>query len=436
MEFLLSIIQIPFLIYLIRYLQKQHSDDLHQKLYYYLLSFKVTCGFCLGVIYFHYYTYGDTIEYDFHLDYLSKLFYSDITLYLEIMMTGDLPVGVEKILTLHSQPRAFFFVRLMSPFYIFTGSNYWILSVYLSLFSFAGMWILSNTFINLFKLNRLAILLSFFIVPSVVFWSSGVMKESFVMGIMCFSISIILNITYNKSTYPIIKSGLLIFFLGILFLLKFYYFAALVGILVPYCIVKRMSYKIEIIKDHKLLRILSLILLIIFTGFLASFSHTQLNIDRITYSLYINYISTLEASHNINVFFFEGLNTEFYSFLPHIPKALVYGLFGPFLWHCKKIITLLSGIENILILILFVVFVLTNVKKKKLRRIDIEEISVILYVSILAICMAFASPNWGSLVRYKIGYLPFFLILILNNNPFIHQLEATFNFLKPSDKKE
>lgn len=339
---------------------------------------------------------------------MSKLFYSDLETYWQIIVTGKLPVGVEEILTLNTQPRAFFFVRLMSPFYILTGSNYWILSVYLSLFSFAGMWTLSNTLVNLFKINRLAILISFFIVPSVVFWSSGVLKDSFTMGIMCFSISIILNSTHKKNFYPITKVGLLVFFLVILFLLKFYYFAVMVGVLVPYCLVKRLTYRFDSMNKHKSIRIFTLFLLMIFFGALASFLHPQLNINQISSSLYINYISTLEASHNINVFFFEGLSNEFSSFIPHISKALVYGLFGPFLWHCKKIITLFAGVENTLILILFVVFVLTNSKKEALKKIDIEEVSIMLYVSILAIFMTFASPNWGSLVRYKIGYFPFF----------------------------
>ena len=59
----------------------------------------------------------------------------------------------------------------------------------------------------------------------------------------------------------------------------------------------------------------------------------------------------------------------------------------------------------------------------------------IIYVSILAITMAFASPNWGSLVRYKVGYLPFFLLLILNNNPVIDQLEKRWSFGNLREKK-
>jgi hypothetical protein len=144
----------------------------------------------------------------------------------------------------------------------------------------------------------------------------------------------------------------------------------------------------------------------------------------------MNYLMTLKLSHHVNVFYFPDISNEFSNYVPYIPKALCYGLFGPFLWHCHKIISLFVGLENTFILILFIVFILTNFKKDILKRIDIEVVCIILYVIIMAVTITFASPNWGTLVRYKIGYLPFFLLVVLNNNPLIALLQEKFIFLK------
>lgn len=434
MELLLLLIQIPFLVYLIRYISKQHSDPLLINSYYYLLSIKVTFGFLLGIIYLNYYKGGDTLYYQSCFDELSGLFHKDFEAYCDLILRNKIPDGFANS-TISFSPRAFFFVRLMSPFYIATGSNYWMMAIYLSVFSFSGFWILSDTLIRLFKVNSLAILSAFFLFPSVIFWSSGVLKESLISGAIAYCISIALNAVHGTSRFTFVKIFVLLILSWILFMVKFYYFAVLFAILIPYCGAKILSLHWELFKHKRSYRIIAFLTFMIVFGILATLIHPLLHIDTIVSSLYYNYDTTLKVSKGQNTFVFEGLSTEALSFLPHALKALCNGLFGPFLWQSKKIISLIVGIENTLLLILFATFVLTNFRKDKLKKIDLEEVSLVLYVSILAIFMAFASPNWGSLVRYKIGYSPFFLLLILNRNPFITQLEERFSFLKRKDKE-
>jgi len=209
----------------------------------------------------------------------------------------------------------------------------------------------------------------------------------------------------------------------------------LVAVIVPYCLVKYYSFKNGIKKISTKYQIIALILLILCAAVASSFLNPYLNLNVIAEGLYINYKATLKNSTELNAYTFNGLSTSPFSFIPHIPQALSYGIFGPFLWQCKKIISLISGIENTILLILFISFLLSNFKKDKLSKIGIEEISLSIYVLVLAIFMAFASPNWGSLVRYKVGYLPFFLLLILNNNPAITQLARKLKVLNFSEKK-
>jgi hypothetical protein len=435
MEFILLFIQIPLLIFLIKYLRKKNQNSLLVNSYYYLLSFKVTAGLFLGVLYFNYYKGGDTISYLYCNDYLSQLFYSDLKEYVNMVVLNNVPPELEQKSALFAQPRAFNFIRLINPVYILSGSNYWMLSIYLSFFSFAGLWILSDTLLRIYKLKPLAVMISFFIFPTVVFWTSGVIKESLVIGMMSFIISLVILIANKKKKISVLSITTIIIFSMILLSIKFYYLAVLMVVLLPYGIVKYFSEGDGIFAREKKYRIGALLFLIIMIGFSATFIHPKLNIGNISKELYINYSETKIRSTETGSYTFKDLSPEPTSFLPYLPTALSYGLFGPYLWQCKKIISLISGIENTAILILFITFLLANFKKEKIIKADLEEVSVIIYVMVLAVFMAFASPNWGSLVRYKVGYLPFFLLLILNSNPFILQLEKRFAFLNFLEKK-
>ncbi len=435
MELFLLLIQVPILVIIIKYVRKLNSTTLLVNSYYYILSFKVTAGLFLGVLYFNYYKQGDTIDFYHDLNMLNTIFYTDIKSYIDLIFFREVPSGFKNEIMSFRQQRAYTFIRILSPLYILTGSNYWMLSVYLSLFSFTGLWVLSNTLLKFYKLNPLAVLISFFVFPSVVLWSSGIIKESLIIGMMSIIISILLNKANSISRFSIASVLIIIIFSTLLLIIKFYYFAALVAVLLPYCLIKFYALKFGEEKFKKSYQMIVLLSLIVLSAFIATMSHSLLNLKVLSEVLFVNYSETLRNSEGLNVFIFEGINSTPESFIEHIPRALSYGLFGPFLWHCKKLISFVNGIENTIILVLFITFLLGNFIKGKILKIGIEEVSLCIYIAVLAVFMAFASPNWGTLVRYKIGYLPFFLLLILNNNVAITQLERKFNFLSLEETK-
>lgn len=430
MEIVLLLLQVPLLIFLIKYVRKLNTDPLLVNSYYYLLSFKVTAGLVLGIIFFNYYGYGDQVAYLRDLEFLNKVFYSSPLDYCKLIFLREIPSGItEGSIYYFNDIRAYAFIRVISPLYIFSGSSYWMLSIYLSLFSFTGLWILANTLIKLYKINATVILISFFIYPSVVFWSSGVMKESFSMGMMAIVISMMLNLANRQNNFTVLKFILLLLFFGFLLIIKYYYLAALIAVLFPYAFVKYLSGTIEILKENKSFRIILFFMVVLVASFVASFSHPLLNPSKIAESLYSNYSITLIGCDQISFYTFEGLSADPGSFIQHIPKSVIYGIFGPFLGQKNNLLMFINEFENAILLILFVTFILNNLKKERLVKIDLEIISLLLYTIVLASFMAFASPNWGTLVRYKVGYLPFFLLAILNNNSLVYFIERRLNFL-------
>ena len=111
------------------------------------------------------------------------------------------------------------------------------------------------------------------------------------------------------------------------------------------------------------------------------------------------------------------LDGTFGSMLRLAPEAINASLFRPYLWEVNNPLMLLSALESVFLLI-FCLYILLKMNIKILKALSHPDI---LFAMIFSIVFAFAvgvsTFNFGTLVRYKIPMLPFFvvaLILILN----------------------
>jgi hypothetical protein len=157
----------------------------------------------------------------------------DFSGYVQFLFTSRLPdAGVAGQLTFLTQPRALVMAKAVSLLHLTTGSNYWLSGAWLSLFSFWGFWRLADllTLVLPEHGNRAAV--SFLFFPSVVFWTSGVLKETLSAGIIGLVCSCFLNYLFKlrpATKGRIVTEGLLgASGLVVLWQLKFYYCAVLV----------------------------------------------------------------------------------------------------------------------------------------------------------------------------------------------------------------
>ncbi|MEL6561543.1 MAG: hypothetical protein AAFQ94_25365, partial [Bacteroidota bacterium] len=93
------------------------------------------------------------------------------------------------------------------------------------------------------------------------------------------------------------------------------------------------------------------------------------------------------------------------------PAAIYTSLFRPFLWEVRNIVMLLSAFENFLILL----FTLLVIFKKGPRLVfatimkDPSLQFILLFSLIFGFAVGITSYNFGTLVRYKIPLLPFYI---------------------------
>jgi len=373
------------------------------KYYWPGLILKLIAGVSLGLLYSIYYSGGDTWTFFREAIKLGNVAFNSFEALIDIYFKDDYSLITDYSYSL--QPRAAFFTKILAPLTIVTGNNYWLTSCYLSLFSFMGYWILANNLYHIHATRWVAVIPTLFF-PSIVFWSSGVMKESVAMGAMAALMGIIIKIYLNKKVtfYELIALGL-----GLILLLSLkYYFAAILIVSVLSLFISRLAIptKVNWLIEFGLVSTIFIVILIV-----ASFTHPNFYPTRFLLVIVENYKLYLLASSENNVVVFNNLTPDFISFLVHAPKALLAGLFLPLWYSDFTVFRVLAVVENWLV-ILVLAFSLKYLFMPTNKELRLLAMTAVLFIIVSAIFITFSTPNLGTLIRYKIGYSTVFIALI------------------------
>jgi len=402
--YVLNILLIAFLINALYV--RERFQPLHN-FFYMALLIKLLAGIALGLIYKYYYlNKGDTFLYFQDAITLSKIFIKKPVEYFQIIFNHQFTNNLVSDFSFTNQPRAFFMVKILSPFAIITHNNYWLSSLYLSFFSFLGCWKLANLLAYKFPAYEIGAAIAFLFLPSFVFWSSGIIKESILIGCLCLSISFLFQNSFNGFK-GLIKIFFIAFSIFIIFQIKYYYLAIILPILIAYYITdiffKNKKYQFQII---------AFLILFISTFILSTFIHPNLN--------YNIFISALVKNHDINIrggknalhIYFDNLQPTPISLVKNIPIAFVSGLYRNFVWEAKSGFQYLIGFENLLLLLLSFYTIFQLINKKINIQFPLLLTATLVFIILLAVLLSLSSPNFGSLSRYKSGYIPFFFYIL------------------------
>ena len=389
------------------------------KHYFPAIILKLTAGIVLGVIYFNYYKSGDTLV--FHETAMGILKSKSLpdNEYVNFVLRGPDEV-LKKLFPILNESRSAYFMKIILILYKFTAGNYWLTSIYLSLLSFAGSWKLTNSIIRYNPAIKWPALVGLLYLPAFVFWTSGVLKESVAWFCIAIPTSFFLDYVKNRqiSIWRIIAS---VFIIYVLWMIKYYYAAVLVLFLGPLWLYYFLRIKFEIALSYVVVLLGSGILIVVILTFL----HPNFNPTRIFSLISENHLIMLErslAGHAIGFFKLDRPNLDF---LINIPVSLFGGLFMPLIWQGTGIFVKATGMINTLSFFLFIGKLADLIKTGK-RSFQPEEISLSLYIIFLAILLAYTSPNFGTLERYKTSYIAFFTMWVFYKNPLIEGILSYF----------
>ena len=297
-------------------------------------------------------------------------------------------------------------IRFNAFIRIFSFGYYNVHTVVICFLSLIGLTAIYKTFVTELQDKKKELLFAVFLLPSVLFWGSGVLKE----GLILFTLG--LFIYYSNKLF---KFRALIFFMGAALLLavsKFYvWIAVLPSIALLICS--------NLSRSKKIFLNYFLILLFIGTIGMNIDSFTAIQNPLVTLSQkqleFIQLANGQLSDSNNNpippaksVILINKLDPTFYSVVKNSPQALINATLRPYLWEVKTPMMLLAAIESMLLLILLVVILffiqpLKNIKWKYV-------LFCLSFVCLQFLIIGETTPILGAIARYRMIGLPFLII--------------------------
>ena len=386
---------------------RRKQDRAIRPLFWPAFIVKLLAGMGLGFIYQHYYAAGDTFYFFDLAREQAQLFHIHPGSYFDFLWqdTNEEWKGAA---------RSAFFVKIISIVAIVSQNGYWIASLWFSLISFLGSIYLVSCIVRFFPDAKWAAALAFLFFPSVVFWGSGIIKESIGLAALLLLSAMYLKAMMNQTPRPVeFVFGLVGFW--IVWNLKYYWIAVFLPVVITSLVVHLSSIRLKI---PSLLKLSYWIVLFVVLCYGVSLSHPNFYIERFLQVVIENHKAFVSVSDSADLIHYESLRADWLSVLANSPWALISGLFRPFLWEADNGLKVLVSLENLLILVLCIASVV-RIRGIFQTQYTLVTLSAMVYVVLLCIFLALSTPNLGSLARYKVGFLPFLIFLISYKNPLI-----------------
>jgi len=266
--------------------------------------------------------------------------------------------------------------------------------------SLLGKLFFYKAFESLFSDRKSLLFIAIFLIPSVVFWSSGVMKEGplfFILGLLCFSVD---QLAQNIRSVKYYLLSFLCF--GALFFVKFYVAVTILPGLITWFWLKRKEYRKPFVKAaivHLTFAAAALVFHFItpFHSFVHGFKWQKSN--------FYGLAQTMNSGSVIKTI---PLENDLWSFITNIPEGLFNALFRPFLWDSLKPVMLASALENVLLIL---IFILCFMWFKKPNNTKLSFVLFCFSFTLMLFTLAgVVTPIIGTLVRYKIPAMSFLMM--------------------------
>lgn len=316
-------------------------------------------------------------------------------------------------------PNNFLVTKIDAVFCFITFGKYMVTNLLFSLIAFTGAW---KLFLFFYEQNpklhkKFAIAILF--LPTFVFWSSGILKDTICVASLGWITYGLYEIFYRKKN--IIKNSLILLcFSYLLLILKVYILLSYVPFFILFIILKNVESINSIAIKYLLAPSLILASMFGFTKALKTYGNElgQFAVHDLTKSIK-RYNQAYESQASLgNTGSSFSLGVEFDGTMTGLvklaPAAISATLFRPFLWESHKPSTVLSSLEALLFMLftLYIIFKAGLINFFKLIARDPLIMYCFLFSCVFALFIGASTLNFGSLVRYKIPCMPFYLIAL------------------------
>jgi len=311
----------------------------------------------------------------------------------------------------------FAIVKITSVINIFSFGSYLATSILFGFASFLGLWFGYVSLCKLYPQIAKYMLLPFFLIPSALLWSSGVLKDTVTIGIIGWMLYAVANVFIFKRK---LLFSIIITIIGayIMLLLKPY----ILYVLLP-CMLIWVQSNVRNMIESSLIKALVtpfVLVVLVVSGY---FITQEFSKEAGKYNIE-NIGNTLKGFHSWHEYLSENRSQSGYTLgemeftplgiLKKAPAALNVTFFRPYLWEVRNVPTLLGGIESIVVL-LFFLYVFTKIRFKIFKYLfkNKEAVFSITFALIFGVVVGVSSYNFGALSRYKIPAQLFFVLALI-----------------------
>lgn len=309
----------------------------------------------------------------------------------------------------------YFIVRLVTIFSFISFGSYFVMNLFFSMIAFSGIWRLYKFFYELYPHLHKKLAIAILFLPTMVFWTSGILKDPICAGMLGWLTYSLYSVFYKRKS--VLKNVLIIAFSGyVLGVVKSYILFSYLPFFILFIILKNIGrIKNVFLKILVGFAILSAGIYGVFIA--ADLLQDQMGlyaVDKLAETVktqqtnYNNMADQAESSFSLGVEF-DGSPG---GMIKMAPAAIVATLYRPFLWESRKLSTLLSSLESLamMILIIYVFFKIGpfNFILSFFR--DPMILFGFFFSMVFALFVGATTLNFGTLVRYKLPCLPFYII--------------------------
>ena len=369
------------------------------------LILKLIAGIGLGWVYMYYYQTGDTIAFHEEASALVEFGKTDPGSYLTYLFGfSEIPIETR----FERMPRVLYQAKLVSVFHWLTGSNYWVTSLYFSLFSWWGMWSIASKIARNYPELKGAALFAGLYIPSLIFWSAGITKESVAIGAFGF----ILSMLIRPVNINVARMVGLVLFIILMWKVKYFYTVPLVFCL---CLIFFWDRVIPGWNWWAKVGVLPVLGALLFAG--VSFLNPNFAWDYFPEMVYMNHQAFVEKSTPGTYAVYPVMCADWKCVIVNFPLAVIAAMFRPAFWESTNVLQWIIALQNFTFLF-FTVDYLRNGRRAAKYDLKIQHRIVVGWIFVISLAgfMGLAAPNFGTLQRYCVIILPIWIFLIVSDS--------------------
>ena len=385
------------------------------------LSLKIFGAIASGLVYQFYYGGGDTMDFYTSASFVGGLCFENFGDFIGMLnsnpILSDPTLAKYDFLDFVNDPTAWTVVRVTTIAGVLGFDSYPVMSVYFSLFSFFASWRFLSFITKLYPQPELAkkFVYCIFYIPSVVFWGSGIFKDTLTMsGLYLFTVSVY-HLVIKRQIKPMnffwIALGLYL-----MVSIRLFYLVILVPCLMLWFFAE---YRDKIIKNRLVKTVSFPVLIVISALFITVGLRSVLGSDggELSADALKNKAAGFQSWHgSLGGSSYDLGVTDFgtSSLLRAIPLGINVAFFRPYIWETHSFFQLIAALQSLF----FLYFTIRTVLRCGFSLFFLLATDPLMLFSLsfsllYGFVAGFTSYNFGALDRYKIPALPFFMITLI-----------------------